>query len=366
MSEPLMGSGRKIRAQQASLPSGDFRETGRPAGPRHVGDVLLGRLHQVRHKYPSLPFPKTMSIEPTNACNLRCVMCPMTYAQEQARGMMDWDLFTQIADEARRHRVTIWSQVGGEPLLHPRLDDMVRYYKQPPSQVKSVSFSTNGMFLTPEWSRRLVDAKLDRLLVCVDGATAEVYESYRVRGDYERVVANARRFLEVRRSMGAELPRLKVQLIAMNDTREQIQAFLDEWGRWLQPQDKAEIKAVEDWAGQVPDYGLLPTYNNVSFKKWETTMPEADTRRHRINYAYKVPCWRFLYSDMCIHWNGNVSVCGLDLKEKDVLANVRGRTLADVWNTEVRAVQEEHRRLDFTRRPLCQRCLGSTRHLALG
>ena len=73
-------------------------------------------------------FPDRMYLESTNICNLQCVMCPNVLGQiSRAKGLLDYQLFTQIIDEMAPHVQATTLHIWGEPLLHPRIYDMMAY-----------------------------------------------------------------------------------------------------------------------------------------------------------------------------------------------------------------------------------------------
>ena len=71
-------------------------------------------------------WPDRMYLESTNACNLRCIMCPTGRGLAQRKkGFLDWDLFRQVIDEMAPHVATTTLHIWGEPLLHPRIVDKI-------------------------------------------------------------------------------------------------------------------------------------------------------------------------------------------------------------------------------------------------
>ena len=80
--------------------------------------------------YPRSGFkklPKTINIELTNMCNLRCPVCPTHFAMTRERGFMDFELFKSIIDEFKNVNLKpgIIMIFAGEPLLHKNVDKFV-------------------------------------------------------------------------------------------------------------------------------------------------------------------------------------------------------------------------------------------------
>ena len=65
---------------------------------------------------------KRMYLEITNVCNLRCAFCPGT---QRPRRFMTPEEFRQLAARLRPHGTYLMLHVMGEPLLHPRLAELL-------------------------------------------------------------------------------------------------------------------------------------------------------------------------------------------------------------------------------------------------
>lgn len=65
---------------------------------------------------------KKVYIEITSVCNLACSFCPPT---ARAKGLIKVEQFNKILDEIRPHTKYIYLHVKGEPLLHPRIDQLL-------------------------------------------------------------------------------------------------------------------------------------------------------------------------------------------------------------------------------------------------
>jgi MoaA/NifB/PqqE/SkfB family radical SAM enzyme len=157
--------------------------------------------------------PRFLQIEPVGQCNLRCTMCALQFREDGPPygppAFLDYGLFLKLLDEAHDAR-ELQLQGLGEPLMHPRFFDMVREAKR---RGLEVSTNSNATLLTEKRAHKLIESGLDRLHVSIDGASAETYERIRIRGHFDRVVANAQRMNEIRRAEPSTA--LQVHMVAV-------------------------------------------------------------------------------------------------------------------------------------------------------
>ena len=121
-------------------------------------------------------FPLFLDIEVTNACNLRCPFCATTISGDKyKKGFISMEHVDKILKEGAENGLYgVKFNIRGEPLLHPSIVDFVRSAKD--KGLIDVYFNTNGMLLTEEMCRKLIDARLDRVSISFDGFTKEIYE----------------------------------------------------------------------------------------------------------------------------------------------------------------------------------------------
>lgn len=84
---------------------------------------------------------KKVYIEVTSVCNLACSFCPQTSRQAK---FIKLDTFTNILDQIKPHTKHIYLHVKGEPLLHPKIDELLDA-----SHAKGfkVNITTNGTLI---------------------------------------------------------------------------------------------------------------------------------------------------------------------------------------------------------------------------
>lgn len=84
---------------------------------------------------------KKVYIEITSVCNLACSFCPPT---ERAKGLIKVEQFNKILDEIRPHTKYIYLHVKGEPLLHPRIHQLLDAAHE---KGFKVNITTNGTLI---------------------------------------------------------------------------------------------------------------------------------------------------------------------------------------------------------------------------
>ncbi|HWQ45757.1 MAG TPA: radical SAM protein, partial [Longilinea sp.] len=127
-------------------------------------------------------------IEPTNACNLDCRTC-MRNAWEEPLGMMDEVTFNQVIEGIKSFSPIPQVFFGGygEPLTHPKILDMIRRTRELGAEIELI---TNGILLTPQISRSLIDLGVNTVWVSLDGITPESYADIRLGAELPIVLRN--------------------------------------------------------------------------------------------------------------------------------------------------------------------------------
>ncbi|MEC1179728.1 radical SAM/SPASM domain-containing protein [Metasolibacillus meyeri] len=92
---------------------------------------------------------KKVYIEITSVCNLACSFCPPT---ERAKGLIKVEQFNKILDEIRPHTKYIYLHVKGEPLLHPRIDQLLDAAHE---KGFKVNITTNGTLIKKNFHKLL-------------------------------------------------------------------------------------------------------------------------------------------------------------------------------------------------------------------
>jgi MoaA/NifB/PqqE/SkfB family radical SAM enzyme len=114
--------------------------------------------------------PVHAQIVVTYECNLSCVYC---HEYTHGAPLVPFEVIARRVDALAALGAFTWDLLGGEPLLHPDIVEIVRRIKQTRRGVNFVTIITNAFKLTPELVDGLNDAGLDCMQVSVDTVDPE-------------------------------------------------------------------------------------------------------------------------------------------------------------------------------------------------
>jgi MoaA/NifB/PqqE/SkfB family radical SAM enzyme len=121
--------------------------------------------------------PAICNIAVTNSCNAKCDFCNFAQGKVRSRDLrwIDAGQFDNALDILHKRGVRYISFFGGEPLLHPRLTDMIAMVQ---AKGMSAAVITNGWFL-PARLEQLAGAGLKTVYVSIDAADMAEHEANR-------------------------------------------------------------------------------------------------------------------------------------------------------------------------------------------
>jgi MoaA/NifB/PqqE/SkfB family radical SAM enzyme len=294
-------------------------------------DYLRRRISPQEPYEDLLRYPRFIEVETVNACNARCPMCTIEEWQRHTPTMKD-PLFAKIADDLCAHadqvrRVALYRD--GEPLLDKKLAKRVAVLKS--GGIRHVNISTNVALLDEKRSRDLLQAGLDMIVLSVDSLKKDVFEAIRLRLDFDEVLENALRFIELRNRIR---PRTQIWMRMIRHSNfDEWPAYEAYWKRRMAPTDRIYYHNIHNWGGQLQ--GFRPVSRS---------------------YEPSLPCVA-LWSLMVIFGNGDVPLCNVDYNNKYPTGNVRDHTIEELWRSKVML---ERRRLHLAGEKgcisLCSNC----------
>ena len=125
--------------------------------------------------------PLMVNIEPTHRCNLSCTYCDKV---DPKSPQMETQAALQLIDELAELGTISVCFDGGEPLVHPDIEQFVRRAKH---HKMRVSMSSNGLLIA---KRRSVLEGIDVLKISIDGPS-KIHDQGRGSGSFKRAMEGA-------------------------------------------------------------------------------------------------------------------------------------------------------------------------------
>jgi len=250
-------------------------------------------------------FPPVLHVELTNACNLKCVICPHI-RMRRSIGYMTLELVDKIIKETSGKSEFATLHAWGESLLHPQFDTIIRKFKKNGFKTQ---MSTNATILNKEQQEKLVNSDLDLLIFSIDAANEETYNKIRIGGDFKKTIKNIEDFLILVKKQKVKMFCV-FQLVYNVFNKEEAILFKKKW-EMKYPMIYVCLKPYSVWSGE--DKSLEKYYPGDVVK----------CKENLCDWIWRV---------FIIHWNGNVVPCCNDYDGKVSLGNVTQSSIDEIWN----------------------------------
>ena len=286
--------------------------------------------------------PISLSIEPTNVCNLHCPECLTGSGKlSRKRGKILQNDFDQIINQVHKELCYLLLYFQGEPFLHPQFVDFIRYAK---AKGIFTASSSNGHFLSEKNAKDIVQSKLDFLIVSLDGVTQESYRKYRKGGDLNQVVSGINTLVNVKKELKTNYPLIELQFIVFQHNEREIKRF-KELGKELGV-DRVSIKSAQIYQPEQSSE-ILPPENSFYSRYKKNEAGEFYLVKKKRKY-----CWR-QWSGAVITWEGDMTPCCFDKEAKHAYGNLKEHCLYELWRNRQ---AEQFREVFFQRLNLPEIC----------
>lgn len=299
------------------------------ATPKKLANLARVEYERVRRRVEVASHPYLLIIDPCNFCNLRCPLCPTglnDLGREQS--MMPFEHFKHYIDPHLPYLFEAYLHNWGESLMNKDLFRMVEY-----TQAHNVgtNLSSNLVIATSQHLDNMIDSGLEYVVVSLDGASADTYSKYRIRGDFDRVLDNMSELVRRRDARGKKTPVVEWQFIVMKTNEHET--------------TRAEAMAKSIGVDLIR---FIPVGMPFEFRNRKEVAdewyPESVTGRHdsdgteqQFGQAGKPgPCF-YLYRSMVVNADGGVSPCCVVYKQHRDFAQLPRDARIDVtsiWNNE--------------------------------
>ena len=293
------------------------------------------KYHEYRKKWVENPqkflverAPLHLDIEPTNACNLRCPMCPRTVLLQDESvkfkiSTMDLEVFKKIINEAVSIGVySIKLNWLGEPLVHHDIVEMVRYAKE--KGIIDVMFNTNAALLDLQTSKDLINAGLDKLFFSFDSPYQEKYEEIRVGADYNETLNNIKNFIKIRDELKSNTPLTRVSMVLMENNQSEYETFVNLF------KNIVDVVAYVEYREPIGKEALEYNPNFACSQLWQRMFIAAD---------------------------GDVIVCCVDSEKEYIVGNIHNDSIENIWkNEKYQKIRELHQNGRYNEVTMCAKC----------
>ena len=255
-----------------------------------------------------------------------CFQIDKTFTRKPFMGVMKWDLFTKVVDEANEIGVgAITLASRGEPLMHPRISDMLNYISKK-DNIFELKINSNATFLTEKLCHDIFKSNVTTFVISADHYEKKTFEELRKNSNFEKIVSNVKMLYKIRNEF-------------YKDCETEIRVSGIDFYKNL---DKKKFE--EFWS---------PISDNVSssdaFERWDTYNNKKDENANS-------PC-SYLWDRMYVWHDGKCNPCDADYKSYLSYGNVSNLSIKEVWNGEA---LKKHREIHSAKKRMnlipCDRC----------
>jgi len=240
---------------------------------------------------------------------------------------MDFDLFKKVIDEVVESGIpTVRLQFFGEPLLHPRLVEMINYAKD--NGVECVNFNTNVSLLNEKIAREILNTKLDQIQFSLDANTEKTFDLVRSEGFFNQVINNIETFFRLKSSLKKDSPHTVLKATATKDNLAELPDMVNRWGNLF---DEIQIAPMTIYEGL-----------DFSF----------EDKKQFLKDICMEP-----FQKLVIFWNGDVSVCCYDINGYLKIGSVLEQSLLKLWrNPAINKLRTKMKNRQYDDIACCKDC----------
>lgn len=300
------------------------------------------RFLQVSNFQLETNFPLYLQIELHQICNLKCPMCSIGSPKANEKYITDekmsWETYEKIILEGEKFGCpSINPQGTNEPLLTPDLEKYIRFAAD--HGFIDIMMNTNATLLNEERARSLLKSGLTRLRFSLDAVTQDTYEKIRLGANFDKVLKNIERFLEIKKDEGYDLPLIGVNFVKMKINEHEMEDFIDFW------KDKVDFVAIQNF---------IPPELQSDYTAFIPT--DSDFNDSIDNFRCAQP-WQRMY----VKNNGEVCPCCTFFNEELSLGNISKNSLSELWQSPpMKSLRQLHKQGKFYENPWCMKCLQCT------
>jgi radical SAM protein with 4Fe4S-binding SPASM domain len=290
--------------------------------------------------------PVIYNIETTNACNMKCEMCPRTTMMTRPIETLDMENYEKIIDQIKPFSSSQWREWEnfvernykiskddmsenhfflyiipkvlvlhgyGDPLLDKNMPERIRLLKK---RKIPCYFSCNPANINIERTVEMFENGLDYIKFSVESVDDTRHK--KVRGEASNFTESYKKILqlfEIKRKYSYKTT-IIITMLNLNNS-------------WQQE----EFKKLKDSFKGLDAYVYLKSQDQQWYKD----------NKNKTNSIHWIEFCQFPWSSMTIKSNGEAVECVEDFNNEIILGNAKKESLYDIWNGEkYRKFREDH------------------------
>lgn len=302
-----------------------------------------------------LKFPQCIEQEPTTACNVKCVFCPVsnrnknflpTHVQDDVMDKLCKEL-SELPDDLEG----VIQFVGlGEPTISINFDKNVEKLKKSSPKKYQVKLNTNGTSLHAEKVTKAIINNVDSMTISINGFNEETYSKLNGVPGYEKTITKVQEFLKEKNKNGFQTPVVRIQIMDSKDYNfDDYKAFRELLEPYMADKDYFHVQKM---------MSLEAVSDQI-----DSIMSSRDRDREMKAKYDKIPCFQMRYNAF-ISANGDVYPCcivgnldGFENRKNTGLCigNLHQESIKDIWNGNLRKSLIE-KDLAGNRPKFCEKC----------
>ena len=279
----------------------------------------------------AVDFPLMSVLSFSYVCNALCPNCPYTNSNIRSdykdAKFMSENTFKKIADEVGKYNTWLRISGGGEPMLHPKFFDLMKYAK---TKGCKLGIITNGSKLTKELAKDLLKIEVDMLEFSVDACNEKDYDMVRKGLSFTNLVENIEFVYSLRNRMKSKTKIIASAINQKGIDVDEVEKF------WISRVDNFQKRKYLTWGINDEENSADPT----------PYLPPEE----------RIPC-PFLFERLNIDSRGKVMVCGYDIAAKTDMGNIHKKSIKSIWHSpEFEFYREKHLQRKGDEIPMCKNC----------
>lgn len=268
-------------------------------------------------------------IELTSKCNLNCKMCLVKKRDETLSFAYYVDIIKKLKEMNLNQKAAIVNVElagHGEPLLYENIVQAITVAKQ---NFKRVSLVTNGVLLTSQLAKGILETNIDHIEISVTGVNEEIYTEFQgyKKSHMEVIFQNIVNLIRIRKELRKNTA-ISMSYINSSYSKSHIKEYIKYW--------------KERGVDRIYIHPLITD--------------------EKVVHKNKKSCY-MIGQSLFIHSNGDVKMCCYDFKRNLIVGNIIQDSAEQILSNHLfLRLIEFNKKLEFEKMPLtCRQCYNMER-----